>query len=116
MTPRQCEIAAESYTACLLAQAGYDVLALHHAAAILQHDFGTHKRTDTVLPRGQMRANRRIDAVALAQRQRRHLQTRAGLDNAFRIRCPAKKTECRTGVKLDVDGHEVRIFEMSELG
>lgn len=26
MTPRQCEIAAESYTACLLAQAGYDVL------------------------------------------------------------------------------------------
>ena len=26
MTPRQCEIAAESYTACLLAWAGYDVL------------------------------------------------------------------------------------------
>lgn len=26
MTPRQCEIAAESYAACLLAQAGYDVL------------------------------------------------------------------------------------------
>jgi hypothetical protein len=26
MTPRQCEIAAESYTASLLAQAGYDVL------------------------------------------------------------------------------------------
>jgi hypothetical protein len=26
VTPRQCEIAAESYAACLLAQAGYDVL------------------------------------------------------------------------------------------
>jgi Holliday junction resolvase-like predicted endonuclease len=26
MTPRQCEIAAESYAACLLAQAGYNVL------------------------------------------------------------------------------------------
>jgi hypothetical protein len=26
VTPRQCEIAAESYTACLFAQAGYDVL------------------------------------------------------------------------------------------
>lgn len=26
MTPRQCEIAAEAYTACLLAQCGYDVL------------------------------------------------------------------------------------------
>jgi Holliday junction resolvase-like predicted endonuclease len=26
MTPRQCEIAAESFAACLLAQAGYDVL------------------------------------------------------------------------------------------
>lgn len=25
MTPRQCEIAAESYTACLLAQCGYDI-------------------------------------------------------------------------------------------
>jgi hypothetical protein len=25
MTPRQCEIAAESYVACLLAQAGYDI-------------------------------------------------------------------------------------------
>lgn len=26
MTARQCEIAAESYTACLLARSGYDVL------------------------------------------------------------------------------------------
>ena len=31
MTPRQCEIAAESYTACLLAQAGYDVLVQYGA-------------------------------------------------------------------------------------
>ena len=31
MTPRQCEIAAESYTASLLAQAGYDVLVQYGA-------------------------------------------------------------------------------------
>jgi hypothetical protein len=31
MTPRQCEIAAESYSACLLAQAGYDVLVQYGA-------------------------------------------------------------------------------------
>jgi hypothetical protein len=31
MTPRQCEIAAESYTACLLAQGGYDVLVQYGA-------------------------------------------------------------------------------------
>ena len=31
MTPRQCEIAAESYTACLLAQCGYDVLVQYGA-------------------------------------------------------------------------------------
>jgi hypothetical protein len=31
MTPRQCEIAAESYTACLLAQSGYDVLVQYGA-------------------------------------------------------------------------------------
>lgn len=31
MTPRQCEIAAESYAACLLAQSGYDVLVQYGA-------------------------------------------------------------------------------------
>jgi len=31
MTPRQCEIAAESYAACLLAQTGYDVLVQYGA-------------------------------------------------------------------------------------
>jgi hypothetical protein len=31
MTPRQCEIAAESYTACLLAQCGYDILVQYGA-------------------------------------------------------------------------------------
>jgi len=31
MTPRQCEIAAESYTASLLAQCGYDVLVQYDA-------------------------------------------------------------------------------------
>lgn len=31
MTLRQCEIAAESYTACLLAQSGYDVLVQYGA-------------------------------------------------------------------------------------
>jgi hypothetical protein len=31
MTPRQCEIAAESHTACLLAQSGYDVLVQYGA-------------------------------------------------------------------------------------
>lgn len=31
MSPRQCEIAAESYTACLLAQSGYDVLVQYGA-------------------------------------------------------------------------------------
>ena len=31
MTPRQCEIAAESYTACVLAQSGYDVLVQYGA-------------------------------------------------------------------------------------
>lgn len=31
MTPRQCEIAAESYTACLFAQCGYDVLVQYGA-------------------------------------------------------------------------------------
>mgnify|MGYP000145869354 CR=1 FL=1 len=31
MTPRQCEIAAESYAACLLAQCGYDVLVQYGA-------------------------------------------------------------------------------------
>jgi hypothetical protein len=31
MSPRQCEIAAESYTACLLAQCGYDVLVQYGA-------------------------------------------------------------------------------------
>lgn len=31
MSPRQCEIAAESYAACLLAQSGYDVLVQYGA-------------------------------------------------------------------------------------
>lgn len=31
MTPRQCEIVAESYTACLLARSGYDVLVQYGA-------------------------------------------------------------------------------------
>ena len=31
MTSRQCEIAAESYTACLLAQSGYDILVQYGA-------------------------------------------------------------------------------------
>ena len=31
MTPRQCEIAAESFAACLLARAGYDVLVQYGA-------------------------------------------------------------------------------------
>ena len=31
MTARQCEIAAEAYTACLLAQCGYDVLVQYGA-------------------------------------------------------------------------------------
>jgi Holliday junction resolvase-like predicted endonuclease len=31
MTPRPCEIATESSTACLLAQAGYDVLVQYGA-------------------------------------------------------------------------------------
>jgi Holliday junction resolvase-like predicted endonuclease len=31
MTPRQCEIAAESYSACLLARCGYDVLVQYGA-------------------------------------------------------------------------------------
>jgi len=31
MTPRQCEIAAEAYAACLLAQRGYDVLVQYGA-------------------------------------------------------------------------------------
>lgn len=31
MTPRQCEIAAESFSACLLAQSGYDVLVQYGA-------------------------------------------------------------------------------------
>jgi len=31
MTPRQCEIAAESYAACLLAQSGYDVFVQYGA-------------------------------------------------------------------------------------
>lgn len=31
MTPRQCEIAAESYAACLLAQTGFDVLVQYGA-------------------------------------------------------------------------------------
>ncbi len=31
MTPRQCEIAAEAHTTCLLAQAGYDVLVQYGA-------------------------------------------------------------------------------------
>ena len=31
MTPRQCEIAAESFSACLLARAGYDVLVQYGA-------------------------------------------------------------------------------------
>ena len=37
MTQRQCEIAAESYAACLLAQAGYDV-PVQYGANQLQHD------------------------------------------------------------------------------
>jgi hypothetical protein len=37
VTPRQCEIAAESYTACLLAQCGYDVL-IQYGANQPQYD------------------------------------------------------------------------------
>jgi len=35
MTSRQCEIAAESYSACLLAQSGYDVFVQYGAKKIL---------------------------------------------------------------------------------
>lgn len=60
MTPRQCEIAAESYTACLLAQSGYDVIALKpsHFGSNIQSGFvkgslatvGTIGSTTTGIP------------------------------------------------------------------
>lgn len=43
MTPRQCEIAAESYAACLLAQAGYDVL-VQYGANQPHYDLVAEKR------------------------------------------------------------------------
>ena len=42
MTPRQCEIAAESYAACLLAQSGYDIL-VQYGANQPQYDLVAEK-------------------------------------------------------------------------
>jgi hypothetical protein len=49
MTPRQCEIAAESYTACLLAQSGYDVL-VQYGANQPHYDLMAVKGDDRKLP------------------------------------------------------------------
>jgi hypothetical protein len=49
MTPRQCEIAAESYTACLLAQSGYDVL-VQYGANQPHYDLMAVKGEDRKLP------------------------------------------------------------------
>ena len=48
MTSRQCEIAAESYSACLLAQAGYDVL-IQYGANQPHYDLVANKE-DRFLP------------------------------------------------------------------
>src|SRR5216684_5694353 len=49
MTPRQCEIAAESYAACLLAQSGYDVL-VQYGANQPHYDLMAVKGEDRKLP------------------------------------------------------------------
>lgn len=49
MTSRQCEIAAESYTACLLAQSGYDVL-VQYGANQPHYDLMAVKGEDRKLP------------------------------------------------------------------
>jgi len=49
MTSRQCEIAAESYTACLLAQSGYDVL-VQYGANQPHYDLMAVKREQRKLP------------------------------------------------------------------
>ena len=48
MSSRQCEIAAESYAACLLAQAGYDVL-VQYGANQPQYDLAAVKGTRKLL-------------------------------------------------------------------
>ena len=48
MSPRQCEIAAESYAACLLAQAGYDVL-VQYGANQPKYDLAAVKGTKKLL-------------------------------------------------------------------
>lgn len=48
MSPRQCEIAAESYTACLLALSGYDVL-VHYGANQPHYDLMAVK-DERILP------------------------------------------------------------------
>lgn len=49
MTSRQCEIAAESYAACLLAQSGYDVL-VQYGANQPHYDLMAVKGEDRKLP------------------------------------------------------------------
>ena len=48
MTPRQCEIAAESYSACLLAQTGYDIL-VQYGANQPHYDLAAVKGKRTLL-------------------------------------------------------------------
>ncbi len=48
MTPRQCEIAAESYSACLLAQTGYDIL-VQYGANQPHYDLAAVKSKRTLL-------------------------------------------------------------------
>ncbi|PTU27731.1 hypothetical protein CJD38_18160 [Stenotrophobium rhamnosiphilum] len=49
MSQRQCEIAAESYAACLLAQAGYDVL-VQYGANQPDYDLVANKEDGKFLP------------------------------------------------------------------
>src|ERR1700722_15934057 len=49
-----------------------------------------------------MKTRRTIDAVAIEQRHRRHIQIGAGCDQIFRQRSAFKKTESGTAVKFDI--------------
>ena len=75
MTSRQCEIAAESYSTCLLAQSGYDVF-VQYGAHQQHYDLVALKGERTVRISVERKPRRRLDVSRRLQEQRKHLSRR----------------------------------------
>jgi hypothetical protein len=71
-------------------------------APVFHRQFRADNGTHTVFARGDGKSLRAVDAVAIEQRHRRHVQRGGGLSQLLGKRSAAKETEGAAGVEFDV--------------